>query len=171
MPNGFALMIESAVAVLLVMTIGYCFVLNRKLVRLRSDETALRATIAELVTATDIAERAIAGFKIAIRDCDVTLAERLRIAERVSVDMADQIASGQDVLKRISMITEAARPAPQMVAATPMLSAPVEDMEDEAPFVAVAPAVPQPSKAAAAALAAQALAMRARERRAASVAA
>ncbi|GGE40657.1 hypothetical protein GCM10007276_17510 [Agaricicola taiwanensis] len=165
MNNGFALMIEGTVAILLVTTIGYCFVLNRKLVRLRTDETALRATIAELVTATDIAERAIAGFKVAIRDCDVTLAERLRVAERVSVDMADQIASGQDVLKRIAMITEAARPASVAEAFV------AEDCADDAaPAVEARPA-PQQSKAAAAALAAQALAMRARERRAASAAA
>lgn len=160
MANGFALMIEGAVCVLLVMTIGYCFILNRKLVRLRSDETALRATIAELVTATDIAERAIAGFKIAIRDCDLTLSERLRVAERVSVDMADQIVSGQDVLKRIVMITEAARAAPEV----PVIVSGNEACEEHGGIEA-AP-VPQQSKAAAAALAAQALAMRARERRA-----
>lgn len=160
MSNTFALMIEGLVALLLVTTIGYCFVLNRKLVRLRSDETALRATIAELVTATDIAERAIAGFKLAIRDCDVTLADRLSRAEQMSADMAEQLDIGQDVLKRITMIAEAARPEPASV--PPRLAAELMQAGD---------AQVPPSKAAAAAMAAQALALRARERRAASVAA
>lgn len=149
MANAFALFIEGVVAVLLVTTICYCVVLNRKLVRLRSDETALRATIAELVTATDIAERAIAGLKVAIRDCDSTLGERLRRAEAMSETMAGQLSQGEDVLKRITMITEAARPA--VVATMPE------------PETAAKPA---PSRAASAAAAAQALAMRLRERNA-----
>ena len=63
MSNGIALVIESLVAVLLALTIGYCWLLNRRLLKLRSDESALKATIAELVTATDIAGRAISGLK------------------------------------------------------------------------------------------------------------
>jgi hypothetical protein len=42
---SFGLMIESLVAVLLLITIGYCMILNRRLKRLRGDEQALKATI------------------------------------------------------------------------------------------------------------------------------
>src|SRR5690606_20602931 len=84
MNNGIALVIESLVAILLALTIGYCWLLNRRLLKLRSDESALKATIAELVTATDIAGRAISGLKQAVHDCDTALGERLRRAEEIS---------------------------------------------------------------------------------------
>ena len=41
MSTGFGLMIESLVAVLLLVTIGYCVVLNGRLKRLKADEQAL----------------------------------------------------------------------------------------------------------------------------------
>ena len=70
-------------AILLIITIGYCMLLNRRLKLLKSDEQSLKATISELVTATEIAERAIAGLKETVRECDTTLGERLRGAERI----------------------------------------------------------------------------------------
>ena len=57
--SNFGLMIESLVAILLLLTIAYCVTLNKRLKRLRADEMALKATISELITATEIAERAI----------------------------------------------------------------------------------------------------------------
>ena len=45
MSYGLGFMIESLVAVLLLITIGYCFLLNRRLKRFKSDEHSLKATI------------------------------------------------------------------------------------------------------------------------------
>ena len=112
MSNGIALVIESLVAVLLVMTIGYCWLLNKRLLKLRSDESVLRATIAELVTATDIAGRAISGLKQAVHDCDSALGERLARAEDISRHITEQTAIGEDVVRRIALLATAARPAP-----------------------------------------------------------
>ena len=94
------LMIESLVAVLLLLTIGYCVLLNRRLRRLRADELSLKATIAELITATEIAERAIGGLKQTVRECDENLGERLRTAERVSAELGRQLDGGEELLKR-----------------------------------------------------------------------
>jgi hypothetical protein len=102
--------IESLVAVLLLLTIGYCVVLNSRLRRLKADEMALKATISELITATEIAERAIAGLRITVRDCDQTLGERLRTAERFSADIAVQLAAGEEIVKRLGQIAVTARP-------------------------------------------------------------
>jgi hypothetical protein len=107
MSAGF--MIESLVAILLAVTIGFCVLLNRRLTRLKSDEQSLRATISELITATEIAERAIAGLKVAVHDCDATLGERLRTAERFAGDLDRQVAAGKDVVQRLSQIVLAAR--------------------------------------------------------------
>jgi hypothetical protein len=98
------------VAILLVLTIGYCMVLNSRLKMLKSDEQALKATISELITATEIAERAIAGLKLTVRDCDLSLGERLRNAEQLSGEIARQLDDGKAVLERLTRIALAARP-------------------------------------------------------------
>jgi Domain of unknown function (DUF6468) len=108
--NGIGLIIESLVAILLVLTIGYCIVLNSRLKMLKADEQALKATISELITATEIAERAIAGLKLTVRDCDLSLGERLRNAEQLSGEIARQVDDGQAVLDRLTRIALAARP-------------------------------------------------------------
>jgi hypothetical protein len=108
--NSFGMMIEGLVAILLMLTVGYCMLLNRRLKLLKADEFALRATIAELITATEIAERAIAGLKITVHECDVGLGERLSRAETMSVDFDHKLAIGKNVLNRLSQIANAARP-------------------------------------------------------------
>ena len=75
-------MIESLVAILLLVTIGYCIVLNSRLKRLKADEQSLKATISELITATEMAERAVAGLKTTAHEAESTLGERLKSAER-----------------------------------------------------------------------------------------
>jgi chromosome segregation ATPase len=122
--NGFGLMIESLVAALLLLTIGYCMLLNKRLKRLRSDEQSLKATISELITATEIAERAIAGLKMTVRECDHTLGERLRTAERFSSDMERQLEAGGQVLSRLSRIAGAARGVEEAPAKPPAPPAP-----------------------------------------------
>src|SRR6201997_3532976 len=111
MSNGIGLVIESLVAILLVVTIGYCIVLNSRLKMLKADEMALKATISELITATEIAERAIAGLKLTVRECDQGLGERLRSAERFATEIARQIEAGGEVLARLNQIVAATRPA------------------------------------------------------------
>lgn len=103
------LMIELLVAFLLVLTIGYCVTLNRRLKRLRNDEEALRATIAELITATEIAERAILGLKATAGDCDKNLAHRLQEAERLAADLQYYVNQGEGVVGRLVKISEAVR--------------------------------------------------------------
>ncbi|MDK9696694.1 MAG: DUF6468 domain-containing protein [Siculibacillus sp.] len=119
--------VEVLVAVLLVATIGYCILLDRRLQRLRADEANLRATISELLTATEIAERAILGLKETATDCDKSLAQRLREAEFFSREIEKEIGEGEKLLNRIIRITQAARggeaessaPAPAVEPARP----------------------------------------------------
>jgi len=111
MSHVTGVIIESLVAVLLMLTIGYCYVLNIRLKRFKSDEQSLKATISELITATEIAERAIAGLKLTVRDCDQNIGERLRTAERFSADIAVQIKAGEGILGRLAQIAGATRPA------------------------------------------------------------
>ena len=104
--SSLGLLIESLVAVLLLVTIGYCVVLNRRLKRLRADESSLRETIAELVRATSIAEQAIEGLKGTVVECDRDLTNKLRQADRFSRSIEKQVELGGKVLSRLSRITE-----------------------------------------------------------------
>jgi hypothetical protein len=125
MSHLLGLVIESLVAVLLLVTIGYCILLNKRLKLLRNDEQSMRGTIAELVTATEIAERAIGGLKVTVRECDENLGNQLLVGTELSVKLKKQVAAGEDVLQRLSQIAMAARPAD--VVAMPEQSSPRAD--------------------------------------------
>lgn len=107
MSSTVALIADVLVAILLMATIFTCYVLSRRIERLKADEVSMRQTIGDLIAATDTAERAISGLKLTLGDCDRTLADRLRTAERYAADLADQIEAGQGVLNRISQIVDA----------------------------------------------------------------
>ncbi len=109
MSQSLGMLIDCVVAILLVLTIGYCMMLNRRLKLLKADEQSLRATISELVTATEIAERAIGGLKITVHECDMGLGERLRKAERLAGDIDRAVVSGKDLISRLSQIVSAGR--------------------------------------------------------------
>lgn len=139
------------VAVLLAATIVTSVRLSRRITRLKADETAMRKTIGELMMATETAERAIAGLRTTLGDCDRTLAERLRTAERYAADLSEQVEAGNQVMSRIAQIVASTR---QVAAAQPE----------------AAPVVPEPAKShhsdrlSAAAAAARALSERAARR-------
>ncbi|MFZ0403380.1 MAG: DUF6468 domain-containing protein, partial [Pseudolabrys sp.] len=63
MSSHYGVLVETMVSILLLLTILYCVRLNKQLRLLKADEQSLRATISELVTATEIADRAISGLK------------------------------------------------------------------------------------------------------------
>src|SRR5262249_47424428 len=104
MNYSIGFMIESLVAFLLLVTICYCMVLNRRLKRFKADEHALKATISELLTATEIAQRAVAGLKTTAQECDATLGERLREAEHCCVELGRQAKAGDAVIGRLARV-------------------------------------------------------------------
>ena len=111
MSHLFGIAIESLVAILLMLTIGYCMLLNARLKRLKADEHSLKATIAELITATEIAERAIGGLKLTVRDVNENLGNQLTSANQMSLELKKQLSEGDNVIRRLSKIVIAARPS------------------------------------------------------------
>jgi hypothetical protein len=103
------MLIEILVCVLLAATIAYCLRLDGKLKRLKADEQAMRRTITDLVSATEKAERAVAGLRNLVDECDQTISGHLRDAERHAQDLADQIRTGDDVIARIARIVDSTR--------------------------------------------------------------
>ncbi len=107
----YGYLIESMVSVLLLLTILYCVRLNKQLRLLKADEQSLRATISELVTATEIAERAIAGLKTTMREGEQTLNDRLQRSETVTAEFDRQLVAGQQLLSKLIRITGAGKEA------------------------------------------------------------
>jgi hypothetical protein len=145
MSHSLGIAIESLVAVLLMLTIAYCMLLNKRLKRLKADESSLRATISELITATEIAERAIGGLKHTVRDVNENLGNQLTAATQMSLQLKKQLAEGDNVVRRLAKIASAARPS-----------------SEAAPSPAAPQAAPQVSSAKAIAAAAQAFSDRRR---------
>jgi chromosome segregation ATPase len=123
MSHLFGIVIEGLVAILLMLTIGYCMLLNKRLKRLKADEQSLKATIGELITATEIAERAIGGLKHTVRDVNENLGNQLTSAAQISLQLKKQLQEGDNVLRRLTRIATAARPASAPEPVVPQLSA------------------------------------------------
>lgn len=113
MSPTIGVVIESLVAALLFVTIAYCIMLNKRLKMLRNDEQTLKATIGELITATEIAERAIAGLKVTVRECNDNLGGQLSTASEMCDRLGTHIHAGETVLHRLSRIAVAAKIQPQ----------------------------------------------------------
>src|SRR5438128_3126733 len=156
MSYGFGLIIEGLVAILLLVTIGYCIALNNRLKRLKADERALKATIAELITATEIAERAVAGLRTTAGECESTLGERLAVAESCCAELHRQVKAGDLVIERLARVVVASRKLDEVqpaaaaapAAPAPAVPAPRDTYKAAAP---AAPAAPDPKAVAAAA--------------------
>jgi len=127
--HSLGIVIEALVALLLIVTIGYCMLLNKRLQRLKADEQSLKATIAELITATEIAERAIGGLKHTVHDVNENLGMQIATATDLTDRLTRQLVEGDALLGRLSRIAVAARapsakaPAPQLVEPPPLSTA------------------------------------------------
>ena len=109
MTHSLGLAIESLVAILLVVTIAYCVLLNNRLKLLKADEASLKATIGELITVTEIAERAIGGLKHTVRDVNQNLGSEIASATALSALLKKQLAEGDSVVARLQRIAVAAK--------------------------------------------------------------
>ena len=107
LPLGF--FVESAVAILLLLTIGYCVVLNERLKRLHADRDVLRQMVSDLVGATNLANQAIKELKATAMEADLALNSRLEEAERFGIELANHVSAGTVLMDRIAKITSVAR--------------------------------------------------------------
>ena len=144
MSHSLGIAIESLVALLLIVTIGYCMLLNTRLKRLKADENSLKATIAELITATEIAERAIGGLKHTVRDVNENLGSQLTAAGQLSLQLKRQLAEGDNVVRRLSRIASAARPSSE---AAPAAVAQAAAPQAVTPQISSAKAIAQAAQA------------------------
>lgn len=91
--------VESLVAISLLVMLGYCVVLDLRLKRLKAGEQSLKAKIDELIAATEI---------------DDNLGKQIAAATELTGKLTDRLCEGELVIQRLSKIAIAARP-PQEV--------------------------------------------------------
>jgi Domain of unknown function (DUF6468) len=106
----YGLLVETMVSILLLLTILYCVRLNKQLRLLKADEQSLRATISELVTATEIADRAIGGLKLTMQQGEQALSERLERAEVLAAELDLHLTAGNQLLAQLVRIAGVSRP-------------------------------------------------------------
>ena len=111
MSSNYGFLVETMVSTLLLLTILYCVRLNKQLRLLKADEQSLRATISELVTATEIADRAIAGLKSTMQEGEQTLRVRLERGEQLAAELDLHVNAGNQLLARLARIIAVSRPA------------------------------------------------------------
>ncbi len=104
--------VDILLCVLLVVTIGYSSVLNRRLKRLRNEEDIMRATVQEMVNTSALADKALRDLRAMAESTDASLHSRIVEAEKLAKYLAGFTASRQGS-------NEQAAAANQVTAATP----------------------------------------------------
>ena len=106
---NLGMLVEGSVAILLIVTIGYCAILNQRLKRLHSDRETLAKMIGDLVTATSLANTAVGELKKTALETDASLQERIAEAGKCETELAGQVAVGSQLVQKIARITAAAK--------------------------------------------------------------
>ena len=102
--------IESLVAVLLAVTIGYCVLVNRKLVQLRSDQSELKAIVRDLHAATGQAEQAIAGLHQSAYTAEESLGEQIQRVRHLDGQLSTHISKGEVLLAKLAAMPQLRQP-------------------------------------------------------------
>ena len=113
------LLLEGVVCVFLAATIGYCWVLNKRLQALRSGQDGLRDLIRDLNKATGQAANAINELKAANAEAGAALTGRLRDARELADELGLMINSGNAIADRLGQSIDqrhAAAPTPKPAA-------------------------------------------------------
>ena len=96
------LLLEGLVAILLVLTVVYCFILDRRLRQLRSGQDGLRSLIDGLNAATERAQGGIAQLKIAGDAAGHDLRDAVTKARALSDELSVMIEAGNNIADRLA---------------------------------------------------------------------
>jgi hypothetical protein len=108
---------ELALDLLLVFTLGYCIVLERRLATVRKGQEGLARTIGELNMAIAGAGASLRALKSAAGEAAATLDERLKRARLHIDELSVLTTSGERIAARMESATSRTttpRPAPEM---------------------------------------------------------
>ncbi len=109
----FGMILEGVVAILLIVTVGYCFILDRRLQALRSGREELQSVVENLNAAIGQAQTTILDLKSHAGDSARLLEERIARAQNLADELSLMVQSGNSIAERL-----ADRSAPRAAAAT-----------------------------------------------------
>ncbi len=109
MPYGMIL--EAIVAILLMVTVGYCFVLDRRLQALRSGREELQKVVEDLNGSIARAQTTILDLKANAGDTARILEERVSKAQGLADELALMVQSGNSIAERLADRPSAAKAA------------------------------------------------------------
>lgn len=113
--------LEGLVAVLLVVTVGYCYVLDRQLRALRSGQDGLKAIIEGLDAATARAQASITDLRSSAAAVGKDLQEQVTRGRALADELEIMIDAGNALADRLegTRAAKPARSAPRVVADAP----------------------------------------------------
>jgi hypothetical protein len=114
-----ALLMDLVVAGLLLATLSYCIVLNRRLAALRDDKGELRELIRGLGTAAQRAESGVASLRNAAEQIGVALQQEIDRARGLRDDLAYLLERGGTLADRLEGAVRQRRDAASVVRASP----------------------------------------------------
>ena len=100
MPYGMIL--EGIVAILLVLTVGYCFVLDRRLQALRSGREELQKAVEDLNASIGRAQTTILDLKANAGDTARILEDRITKAQGLADELSLMVQSGNSIAERLA---------------------------------------------------------------------
>lgn len=96
------LVLEGLVAVLLIVTIFYCVILDRRIRSFKAEQINLAELVAQLSSATANAEVAVAGLKITTEEADDELDGKLKKARSLSEELAFMVETGNNLAGKLA---------------------------------------------------------------------
>lgn len=96
------IVLEALVAVLLIVTIIYCIILDRRIRSFKSEQLNLSGLVAQLSSATTNAEVAVAGLKITADEADGELDSKLKRARSLSEELAFMVETGNNLAGKLA---------------------------------------------------------------------
>lgn len=101
--------VELFVTLLLAATIVYCFIVNRKLDKLRADQNNLKLIIKDLNQSTLSAEKAIGDLSEIVDRAGQDLGERIDHAEHITDKLVNQHKNAENILEKLTSVARAAQ--------------------------------------------------------------
>ncbi|MBL6954474.1 MAG: hypothetical protein ISR50_17685 [Alphaproteobacteria bacterium] len=99
--SGMGLWLDGLVAILLVVTVGYCLILNRRLTALRANQTEMRQLLSEFTEATRQAEISVSHLKNTSDHISSSLGERMTDARALADELGSITQSAGRLADRI----------------------------------------------------------------------
>ncbi|MBT3534658.1 MAG: hypothetical protein HN478_12320, partial [Rhodospirillaceae bacterium] len=101
LPLHTDLILNGVVAVLLLITVIYCLILNRRLTALRGNQDEMRQLLSQFTLATRQAEASVSELKEASDQIGVALGQRVTEARALADELTSITQSGNNLADRI----------------------------------------------------------------------